>query len=537
MLSLQSVFKGSGLYMTNNAIKNPNITSSFFDWYVITDSIMSNTSPQVKEILANGKPKILQVGNGNSCFDDLNTGTICNPQPVSENTIQTMKDLITKNKSKIVGVVWDYERQHVPANTAITDLNKIRSYSNSLGLPFGVVTFRGNLITDYLGLNYSQLASYSDFAMPMIYCQWWLCDRADLTQNEWTGTINAAASYGKPIVPLTALRATSKDLPGPGPITPTQLVSNYGALNPRPASIGYWNPDQLTQELANVIGQVEASSEAWLTVKINQGDCDQNIGHGKVTFNPSGGYDWCTNNCAQRYKFQSWVNMYAGTEGSGCMFDHWEGPACTGPNCGMSMIGDYTISAVFKTEKAKLNLKINQGDCNVAVAKGKVTFTPSGGSASCTTDCVQNYPINSNISMKAEATGSSCVFDHWEGPACTGPNCEMSMIGDYTISAVFKKAPLVQLNLKIDQGNCNVAVAKGKVTFTPSGGSASCTTNCVQNYPINSNISMKATTTGSSCVFDHWHWDLNGGVDQTLPNPYPVNMDKSYTVTAVYRKL
>jgi hypothetical protein len=238
---VKALFRGSGAWITDGPIKNEYITSPVFDWYIAKYNTLENSSfPNL-----NGKPLVLANGfNMNK----------------NERDIAQFKNNISKYRSRISAVVWDYEFANTTQKTAEKELGEIYAYAHSLGLPFGVVVFPTLSTSKNCGVDYARAYKYSDFLIPMMYCQWkslGYCLSPDIIQTKWT-EINNGVNMGAtsiPIIPLAAIQTTGNDVAGVS-VTPQQLISNYGALNPHPISIGYWNP-VLTQELVTAISSVE----------------------------------------------------------------------------------------------------------------------------------------------------------------------------------------------------------------------------------------------------------------------------------------
>jgi tetratricopeptide (TPR) repeat protein len=191
----------------------------------------------------------------------------------------------------------------------------------------------------------------------------------------------------------------------------------------------------------NVISQV-ISQVTHLNVNIDQGDCNTGVGYGKVTFNPVGGFDWCTNNCTQDYFLNTWVGMYAGVEGSGCEFDRWEGPACSDPNCGLSMVGDFTITAHYKKSSSlKFNTIVDTYSCPSGHKFGRIQ---DNSSIDCNSSCSYDYNLHDTISnLTALSVDSECAFSYWywyhngvSDPINPYPTIDMDQ--DYTVTAVYK---------------------------------------------------------------------------------------------------
>jgi hypothetical protein len=257
---IHSLFKGSGCWITNGTVSNEFATSGVFDWYVATDPVLKNENfPKIN------KPFVLALSTSqNPISNDVTEATI--GEDVTIKAIKSQIEAYRSNetyKDILSGVIWDFEYQCAVSGSC-TDTEKnarklylgyINNFVHSLGLPFGASVW-GNPVNynTACGISFAEISQFVDFIVPQLYCQKnnGGCNNPALTQSKWTDENNAAT------VPLVALAAIETTDPVVA-MTSQQLIDNYSSLNPKPTSIGYWNP-VLTSELIAAIAEVEGGS-------------------------------------------------------------------------------------------------------------------------------------------------------------------------------------------------------------------------------------------------------------------------------------
>ncbi len=158
------------------------------------------------------------------------------------------------------------------------------------------------------------------------------------------------------------------------------------------------------------------------------------IGDGTVT---SGG-DEINCGAACRYTYPPLADIevtLTATPPTGWEFTGWGG-ACSGAGaCTVTMNADKSVIATFAISSSH-TLTVNK----VGAGVGTVTSTPAG--IDCGSDCSENYPANTTITLTATAAAGS-TFAGWGG-ACSGAGgCTVKMDINRSVSAFFNVAPTV----------------------------------------------------------------------------------------------
>jgi hypothetical protein len=217
---------GSGGWIQQNSMDNPNIYSQVFDWYITDASNMDEAF--VNQL---GRPLIMAFSGKN---------------------IDRLKERIDQNLGRIVAVAWDYELGSTQAQ-AEADLKEARAYANQRGLPFGVVVLAAppNSIKTN-GVDYGRANQFADFLMPMLYCQWW-GNRANSTRETYARERQAT---DLPLLPVITLNATAEVL-NVHVVTPEEMIANYAGLMPKPQAFCYYQLTNLNNDYLNAIRTVE----------------------------------------------------------------------------------------------------------------------------------------------------------------------------------------------------------------------------------------------------------------------------------------
>ncbi len=150
---------------------------------------------------------------------------------------------------------------------------------------------------------------------------------------------------------------------------------------------------------------------------------------GKVTSSPAG--IECGSDCTESYANGSSITLTAVAD-SGSVFKNWEG-ACFGtdPVCNVNMSMDRVVTARFEPEGLTYRLTvIKEGSGN-----GTVSSAPSG--ISCGTDCNEAYLSGTSVALNAVAESGS-TFLGWNVPCSGTGTCEISMMSDRAVSAIFR---------------------------------------------------------------------------------------------------
>lgn len=134
----------------------------------------------------------------------------------------------------------------------------------------------------------------------------------------------------------------------------------------------------------------------------------------------------CPGTCSHTYIQNSQVVLTA-SAAQGYQFSSWGG-ACAGgnPSCTVIMTGNQTVSASFVQSSYTLTVSYS----------GQGTITSSDGSINCPGTCSHTYLSFTQVTLNA-APSHGWNFVGWSG-ACTGTGtCELTMLGNYGVSAYF----------------------------------------------------------------------------------------------------
>jgi hypothetical protein len=145
-----------------------------------------------------------------------------------------------QHRSRIAGVVWDYEHRGTSQEVAERDLRTAYERAKALGLAFGVVTLanpKASLREN--GIDYRRLAQFADFVLPMLYAQWWGMKRTKVEQF----LAEQRAETRLPIVGLVALETTMTK--PPRRLTSQEIRSIYTGL--RVDALAVWNVKDLSE--------------------------------------------------------------------------------------------------------------------------------------------------------------------------------------------------------------------------------------------------------------------------------------------------
>jgi hypothetical protein len=154
------------------------------------------------------------------------------------------------------------------------------------------------------------------------------------------------------------------------------------------------------------------------------------------------------------------VNLVAKAE-EGCQFVEWAGDVSTIDDVyiastTITMNGDYSITANFEEiPSVKYGLNIS---------------TSAGGSVTDPGEGVYTYDEGTAVNLVAEAE-ESCQFVEWTGDVSTiddiyAASTNVTMSGDYSITANFEEIPLVQYDLTISSTAGGSATTPGEGVFT-----------------------------------------------------------------------
>jgi uncharacterized repeat protein (TIGR03803 family) len=137
----------------------------------------------------------------------------------------------------------------------------------------------------------------------------------------------------------------------------------------------------------------------------------------------------CPGTCSHSYVENSQVNLTA-NPAQGYQFGSWGG-ACTGsePTCIVTMTDNETVSASFVQSSYTLTVSIS----------GQGSVTSTDGTINCPGTCTHTYPSFTQVILNA-AAAHNWTFAGWSG-ACSGTGqCNLTMLGNYGVSAYFYQA-------------------------------------------------------------------------------------------------
>jgi hypothetical protein len=236
-------------------------------------------------------------------------------------------------------------------------------------------------------------------------------------------------------------------------------------------------------------------------------------GAGTVTSQPAG-ID-CGTACSATFAPNTQVTLTA-SPAAPSTFEGWSG-ACSGdsPTCVVTMNQAQTVTAVFNQSGQPLIVsKTGTGD-------GTVTSSPAG--IDCGSDCSQDYPFNSIVTLQANPANSS-TFGGWGG-ACSGnaTTCVVTMNQAQNVIATFDVRPAQTLTV-------TKTGVSGRVTSSPAG--INCDIACSSasfNFPFGTSVTLTASITLPFGTFIGWEGACAGNAPTCT-----VTMDQFQSVTAIF---
>ncbi len=151
-------------------------------------------------------------------------------------------------------------------------------------------------------------------------------------------------------------------------------------------------------------------------------------GAGTVTSSPAG-ID-CGDACSHEFSNGTPVTLTA-SAADGSIFAGWSG-ACSGTDltCVVTMTMSQTVTATFEPEDHTYNLSVTKS----GTGDGTVSSSPAG--INCGSDCTQDFPSGTPVTLTAAADGAS-TFTGWSG-ACFGTgDCIVTMSAIRSVTAAF----------------------------------------------------------------------------------------------------
>lgn len=234
-------------------------------------------------------------------------------------------------------------------------------------------------------------------------------------------------------------------------------------------------------------------------------------GKGTIVSNPAG-ID-CGINCYINFPPNSTIKLTA-TPSTGSSLTGWSS------NCVVTTENECQVT-IDKYKEVTATFTLNSYELAVGLlgnGGGKVTSSPSG--IDCGSDCKENYPYGSKVTLTA-VPASNSTLSSWSGPCTiTGElTCEVTIDLANQVTATFKLAHLLTIN---KNGN-----GKGTVTSNPAG--INCGGDCSQNYEVDLNVTLTAAKSPGS-VFTGW----TGPCSSTTATTCTVKMDQARQIIATF---
>jgi hypothetical protein len=222
--SMTLPFRGKGVWIQKTSMNNPLIFSDAFSWYITAGEFID------EPFVAKLKGPLVMAFSGKN--------------------VSRLKELIDKNRKKIVAVVWDYEIGSSQSQ-AESDLRAAHKYANDHGLPFGVAVLANpDQSLRKNGVSYSRAKDFADFLMPMLYCQWWNCGQPEKTRQAFE---KEKAATDLPLVALVAIKTSMTKTPTV--LTAQNISTNYSSLNPH--AFAFYNVEDLNDNHLGAIKQLK----------------------------------------------------------------------------------------------------------------------------------------------------------------------------------------------------------------------------------------------------------------------------------------
>ncbi|ESQ14028.1 MAG: hypothetical protein N838_13090 [Thiohalocapsa sp. PB-PSB1] len=215
-------------------------------------------------------------------------------------------------------------------------------------------------------------------------------------------------------------------------------------------------------------------------------------GNGTVSSTPSG-ID-CGSDCNEDYTSGTSVTLSA-SPASDSTFGGWSG-ACSGssPTCTLTMSAARSVTAKFNKRTYRLSVTKS------GTGTGTVESSPAG--INCGTDCSEDYTAGTSVTLKATPSGGS-TFGGWGG-ACSGSSttCTLTMSAVRSVTARFDP-PTIRYRLSVTKSGSGT----GTVESSPAG--INCGSDCSEDYPDGTSVTLTATPLGGS-TFGGWSGACSG---------------------------
>lgn len=202
-------------------------------------------------------------------------------------------------------------------------------------------------------------------------------------------------------------------------------------------------------------------------------------GGGGVTILPAG--IPCGAGCTESFA-EGTELMLVASSAVGSYFSGWSEPACSGTSpCALTLDADLTVTANFELSPFPLTMTLSGS------GSGNVTSQPGG--IACPTDCSEEYPPGTQVTLTAVADiGSS--FNNWSEPGCPGTDpCTVTLSSARSISAFFS---LVEHDLTVTRSGSG----SGTVTSDPPG--IDCGAMCLAGFLHGTMVTLTASGDSNS---------------------------------------
>ncbi len=255
----------------------------------------------------------------------------------------------------------------------------------------------------------------------------------------------------------------------------------------------------ITSETSDTISCTATFEQADPITLVVQTYDGQNTGSGGTVSSLDGGIN-CIPICSQDYAYGTEVELTA-TQETNYYFVGWDGdPQCTEHADGnktqlkMQNFANATLSNEVFCEASFLPL--TTFDLSIVIdgtGSGTVTIDPNG--INCTSDCINNFAVNDEVTLIASADAGS-TFVGWSGHADCA-NDPITITAALQCTATFDTTSTTQYELEITISG----TGSGTVTSDPNG--INCTSDCINNFAVNDKVTLIATPDAGS-IFVGW---------------------------------
>jgi hypothetical protein len=219
----------------------------------------------------------------------------------------------------------------------------------------------------------------------------------------------------------------------------------------------------------------------------------------------------CGSDCTESYQSGTTVTLTA-TPAADYELADWSvnnATCASATSCTVAMTASRSVTARFAPRQRTLSVSVG--------GSGRVTSSPAG--IDCGTDCSENYPRHSSVTLTA-APASGYTFSGWSGDGGCGAavTCTLSMAAARSVNATFSPVAATQYMLQIARSG------SGGVASAPAG--INCGTDCSESYASGTAVTLTATP-ASGYSFAGWS---GGGCSGT--GACVVSMSMAQTVSA-----